>query len=141
MKRRLGTIDLDTGEVVEGVPVWVGAKPRIHERWFMAFQDAFEALAIDSELKWEHLRVLIYLLGRLDFDNFIQVPQRQIADSLNMRKQNVSRAIAVLANKSIVLRGPKIARSSSFRLNPHYGWKGKVKNLRDAHKSHLKLVD
>ena len=141
MKRRLGTIDLDTGEVLgEGVPVWVGAKPRIHDRWFMAFQDALEALAKDRDLKLEHHRVLYYLFSRLDFDNFIQVPQAEVSLHLNMRKSKVSMAIKLLADKKIILRGPKVGRSSSFRLNPNYGWKGKVSSLREARRSHLELV-
>ena len=141
MKRRLGTIDLDTGEVLGvGVPVWVGAKPRIHDRWFMAFQDALEALAKDRDLKLEHHRVLYYLFSRLDFDNFIQVPQAEISQDLNMRKSKVSMAIKLLTDKKIILRGPKVGRSSSFRLNPNYGWKGKVSSLREAQRSHLELV-
>ena len=141
MKRRLGTIDLDTGEVLgEGVPVWVGAKPRIHDRWFMAFQDALEALAKDKDLKLEHHRVLYYLFSRLDFDNFIQVPQAEIVQALGMQRGNVSRAIRLLDNKKIILRGPKVGRSSSFRLNPNYGWKGKVSTLREAQRNHLELV-
>ena len=141
-QRRLGTIDLDTGEVLEeGVPVWVGRKPKLTERWFMAFQDAFQELAKDRELTLDHHRVLSYLFGRLDFDNFIQVAQAEIAQELNMRKQNVSRAISLLVDKKIILRGPKIGRSSSFRLNPHFGWKGKVSSLREAQREHLKLVE
>ena len=141
-QRRLGTIDLDTGEVLEeGVPVWVGRKPKLTERWFMAFQDAFQELAKDRDLTLDHHRVLSYLFGRLDFDNFIQVAQAEIAQELNMRKQNVSRAISLLVDKKIILRGPKIGRSSSFRLNPHFGWKGKVSSLREAQREHLKLVE
>ena len=141
MKRRLGTVDLDTGELLgEGVPVWVGAKPRIHDRWFMAFQDALESLAKDRDLKSEHHRVLYYLFSRLDFDNFIQVPQAEIVQELGIHKSKVSKAIKLLSDKKIILRGPKVGRSSSFRLNPNYGWKGKVSNLREAQRNHLELV-
>ena len=141
MKKRLGMVDLDTGELVEGVPVWVGGKPKIHSGWFMAFQDSLVALAADPDLKGRHLRVLVYLLGHLDFDNFIQVPQTQIADALGMRKEHVSRSIKLLADKQILFRGPKLARSNSFRLNPNYGWKGKVADFREAQRSHLQLVE
>ena len=141
MKRRLGTIDLDTGEVLEeGIPVWIGRKPKISDRWFMAFQEAFEQLASDRELTLEHHRVLYYLFSRLDFDNFIQVPQAEIANRLNMQRTHISRAIKVLNDKKIIIRGPKVGRSSSFRLNPNYGWKGKVSNLREIQRSHLELV-
>ena len=141
-QRRLGTIDLDTGEVLEeGIPVWVGRKPKLTERWFMAFQDAFESLSTDKDLTLEHHRVLHFLFSRLDFENFIQVPQSEIARKLSMDKSKVSKAMSLLVSKQIVLRGPKIGRSSSFRLNPNFGWKGKVSSLREAQREHLKLVE
>ena len=141
-KHRFGTIDLDTGEVLEeGIPVWVGRKPKITERWFMAFQDAFESLSTDKDLTLEHHRVLHFLFSRLDFENYIQISQTDIATALGMTKGNVSRAIKLLIEKKIVLKGPKIGRSSSFRLNPNFGWKGKVSSLREAQREHLKLVE
>ena len=142
MKRRLGTIDLDTGEVLEeGIPVWIGRKPKLTERWFMAFQDAFEALAKDRELTDEPKRVLLFLFSRLDFDNFLQLSQSEISSELSMNKSKVSLAIKLLADKQIILRGPKVGRSSSFRLNPNFGWKGKVSSLREAQREHLKLIE
>ena len=140
-QRRLGTIDLDTGEVLgEGIPVWVGLKPKLTERWFMAFQDAFESLSTDKDLTLEHHRVLHFLFSRLDFENFIQIPQIEIANRLSMDKSKVSKALSLLVHKKIVLRGPKIGRSNSFRLNPNFGWKGKVSSLREAQREHLTLV-
>ena len=142
MQRRLGTVDLDTGEVLEeGIPVWIGRKPKITDRWFMAFQEAFEAIAKDRDLTDEHRRVLFYLLSRLDFDNYIQVAQIEIAEALNMQKTHVSRAIKLLESKNIIIRGPKVGRSSCFRLSPNLGWKGKVSSLREAQREHLKLVE
>lgn len=141
MQRRFGTIDLDTGEILEeGVPVWVGRKVRVTERWFMMFQDALESLAKDRELTDEPKRVLLFLFSRLDFENYIQLHQSEIATELSMAKSHVSRAIKLLVDKKILFKGPKIGRSSSFRLNPHYGWKGKVSGLREAQRSHLELV-
>jgi hypothetical protein len=57
-----------------------------------------------------------------------------------MQKQNVNRAIKKLEALGIILRGPKVGRSSSWRLNPNAGWKGKVTHLRQAQRHHLELV-
>ena len=48
-----------------------------------------------------------------------------------MKRPNVSRAIKLLEQKEIIIRGPKVGRSHAFMLNPEFGWKGKVKNLED----------
>nr|WP_250996819.1 hypothetical protein [Escherichia coli] len=51
-----------------------------------------------------------------------------IAEALNMQKTNVSRAVKTLIEFEIILEGPKIGRSKTYRLNPQFGWKGTVSN-------------
>lgn len=140
--RRVGGVDLDTGEVFQGVPVWVGPKIRspYGRRFYMSSQDALEALAKDPDMTGQAYRVFLYLCSRLDFENFIQVPQTEIAEELDIGRNRVSEAVALLERKHILLRGPKVGRASVFRLNPDFGWKGKVSNLNAARAERLKLV-
>lgn len=146
-RRRIASVDQDTGEVLEGVVVYCGVKQNPYSTgWVMNSQEALELLATDKDLKGETYRVLLLLLSRLDFDNWIQVTQTEISEKLEMKKPNVSKAISILEEKGIILRGPKVGRTYAFRLNPHYGWKGKVKNLNDYRKQaedrtrHLQVV-
>lgn len=134
MNKYIEQVDRETGEVMQGCMVYLPYRPKLTERWFMAFQDTFIELAKDPELTLEHKNVLLYLFGKLDFENFIQQSQIDIAEGLGMQKQNVSRAMKLLVEKQIVLEGPKVGRSKCYRLNPHYGWKGKVKNLEEYRK-------
>lgn len=106
----------------------------------MVFQNALIDLAKDKELTLEPKNVLLFLLGRLDFENFIYVSQQEIATELNMSTSHVSRAIKALAMKQIVLTAPLKGRLKCYRLNPNYGWKGKVKNFEDFKRDHLKLI-
>lgn len=98
----------------------------------MQSQEALEALAADKELAGRPTRVLIYLLSRLDFENFIAVPQTEIAIALDLHKANVSRSIRLLISKGILIEGPRAGGALALRLNPHWGWKGKVRHLRAA---------
>ena len=100
----------------------------------MAFQDTFIEIAKDPDMTGETMKVLMYLFGKLDFENFIQQTQIDVAEGLGMRKQNVNRAMQILTAKQIVLEGPKVGRSKCYRLNPNYGWKGKVKTLQELQK-------
>ena len=130
--RKLTSVDQDTGEVLDGLIVYCGVKRNPYAKgWVMNSQESLEIIAKDKDLTGEAHRVLWYLLSRLDFENWIQVTQREIADELGLKKQNASRSILLLESKRIILRGPKIGRSYAFRLNPHFGWKGKVRNLDD----------
>jgi hypothetical protein len=86
------------------------------------------------------LRVFLYLNARLDFENLIVVPQTEVAAALSMKRPAISRAVKLLTDKQIILRGPKIGSVGSFKLNPHYGWKGKVQNLTKARQKRLRVV-
>lgn len=141
MQKYVEQIDRNTGEVMQGCMVWIPHRPKITERWFMAFQDAFEEIAKDREITSEPRRVLDYMFSKLDFENFIQLSQKDIAEALEMQKQNVSNAIKLLKKKQIVLEGPKVGRSKCYRLNPNYGWKGKVKTLQEARREQLRVIE
>jgi len=125
-------IDMKTGELLEGCLVYVHHRPKIKGGWFMAFQDAFIEIAKDREITGEVRRVLDYFFGKLDFENYIHLAQTEIATVLGLQKSHVSRAVKVLCDKKIILKGPKTGRIITYRLNADYGWKGKVRNLNSA---------
>ena len=47
----------------------------------MNSQEALKLLATDRDLKGETYRVLLLLLSQLDFENWIQITQKEISDS------------------------------------------------------------
>ena len=47
---------------------------------------------------------------------------------LDMQRQNVQRSIKRLMALGVLLEGPKIGISRSYRLNPEFGWRGSGKN-------------
>lgn len=140
--KNLAMIDLDTGEILDGIPVYVQAKVKWKENFFMGIQEAFLALARDEEIRGRTRSVLDYLFGNLGFENYICVQQKEISQELKIDKSDVSKAIKILIKKEIILPGPKLGRTTSYRLNSNYGWKGKVKNLADerSKRGHLQLV-
>lgn len=130
--RKIASVDQKTGEVLDGVIVYCAVKRNPYAKgWVMNSQEALELLASDKDLTKESLRILMFLMARLDFENWLQITQNEIAETLDINKGNVSKAISLLEAKGILLRGPKVGRSYAFRLNPYFGWKGKVKNLDD----------
>ncbi len=149
-KKTIASVDLETGEVLSGVPMWFAGQKRTaftklyDKRWFIMAQDALVILAKDKELTLEPKNVLLYLLSQLDFENFIHIPQVHIAEELGMDKAKVSKSIKLLTEKGILIRGPKRSRSSSFRLNPNFGYKGnpsgKVYRTRDGRRE-FRVVD
>lgn len=99
----------------------------------MVSQAALRTLITDSEVHGECLKVFLYLCTELDFENWIMVPQSDVAYGLGMKRPSVSRQIALLEKKQVILRGPRVGRSWTWRLNPEYGWKGNLRSL-DAYR-------
>ena len=140
--RRLVQYDPDTGEVMEGTLVYV-AKRAPHPygvNMMQVNQDFLAEFAARKDVSGRTFRVFLYLASKCDFENWLQVPQSDIADELGIEKANVTRAIQQLEELGIILRGPKIGRSNTFRFNPNAGWKGKVYKLKPAMERHLRSI-
>ena len=98
--------------------------------WVATFQDGLTWLA-QQDMTGEQWRVLAYLLGRLDFDNYLKVQQTEISDKLHIKKPKVSRAMKKLAELDIITVGPMAGRSKTYRLNPRIAHRG-AKNYRNT---------
>ncbi|MDC9591590.1 hypothetical protein PSI23_20480 [Xenorhabdus sp. XENO-10] len=137
--RKVTQIDLETGEDLGGFVAVIRPKQKSSfERHFTMNQAAL--LLIANELNHEQTRVLMALLADLDYENYIQIAQIDVANALKMQKTNVSRAIKNLIEFGIILEGPKIGRSKTYRLNPQFGWKGTVSNHKKALKNGLSVI-
>lgn len=136
MRKRIGIVDLDTGEIEDGVPVWVARRPRSpYDGWVTMNQAFLEELATREDVHGETLRMFVFLSARLSFQNQVLLTQQEIATALRMRRQNVGRAMNKLEELGAILRGPRVGRSYAWRLNPNAGWKGKLVDLRPALKA------
>ncbi|NIK80543.1 DNA-binding transcriptional regulator YhcF (GntR family) [Paenibacillus castaneae] len=129
-------VDPKTGEMVK---VFIPFEKLKHRRgFFMADQDGMVALA-KLDLKGRTKDVLLYILGKIDYENWLLINQVQIAEDLGMKPPHVSRAFKELENKRIIFKvqfltgtrwGHKVKGDESkrwaFRVDPVYAWKGKA---------------
>lgn len=132
----IGLINMDTKEMMDdGKVIYFPNKVRIKEGWFMAMQDGFERLAKEP-VRGETMRVLLYLMSKMDFENWLRTTHGEIAQSLTMKRSNVSRSMRELRERQIVF----VDRENRLVLDPSFGWRGGVRNLRDferAEERHL----
>jgi len=94
----------------------------------MTFQDSLAIIATDEDMTGQILKVMILLMANLEFENYITIKQVEIANKLKMDKSDVSKAMRLLVDKGIILK-VKEGGTAGYKLNPHYGWKGKVSNM------------
>lgn len=119
--------DLETGEIKRQYAVVEIKRKQIPGGFFMAMQEGFTYIA-KLDLTGEQLKVLMYIMGKLDFENYILLQQKEVAEDLNMRQPHVSRAFSRLVELGVIHEGPKIGKVKTYRLDPSFGWKGKGKN-------------
>jgi DNA-binding transcriptional ArsR family regulator len=123
---------------MEGVLVVIPRKKPIefHNGWIAMAQPSMQFFAQIKSL--EAQRVVWALLARLDFENYVLVSQSVIADELGMKRPAVSRAIKYLLDEQVLITGPKVGRSITYRLNPSIGWKGSAVNHSKALNERMK---
>jgi hypothetical protein len=92
--------------------------------WVAFYQTALEWLATQN-LPNQEYRVLMYLMSKLDFENYLRITQVSIADALNIKQSNVSKAIKGLLDRDILITGPQVGTAKTYRLNPRMAYKGK----------------
>lgn len=124
MKDRICWMDKETGEMF--TPILVSGRKTITklygQNFFLCNQTILELIENDRELTHQPIRVLIHLLRKMDFGNYIDIHQETVAKSLKISPSNVSKVIKLLVEKGILIRDPNIRQR--FRLNPNYGFKG-----------------
>jgi hypothetical protein len=88
--------------------------------WLDSYRQGFLNLSQDRDITGEAHRVLWYFFDKLDFDHYAHVAQAEIAENLGLTMPSVSRAIKLLCDKQIVLKGEKKGRKLNYRLNLEY---------------------
>ena len=131
---RVGQVDMQTGEVLEGATLAVfypKQKNGFTTGWMAMAQEPLMALA-KANLGDEARRVLFAVLAKLDFENFISINQAEMGRELNMKQPNVNRAMSKLIKEGVIIAGPRLQRKGTYSLNPQYGWKGSARGHQEA---------
>lgn len=140
--KRVMSVDADTGEVFDGAVLGMFFPKRQNgfgTGWVAMAQNAMMELA-RSNLGAQDMRVLFAVLAKLDFENFLLLTIADLAKEIGMQRPNVSDSIKNLEALGVLIRGPKAGRSSTFRLNPSFGWKGSATNHQKALRDRMKAA-
>jgi DNA-binding transcriptional ArsR family regulator len=131
-------IDPSTGEVLpfevfrtQALYVIPQRKKIAQGGWFVMFQSFLRQLARDKDLTGQDHRVLNLMLAELDWENWVQIPQRAIAEELGMPQPKVAKSIKKLSQKGII-EVVRDGRSNRYRINPELVWKGKYAKREEA---------
>ena len=150
-----GGLTTEGGEQKEGFVAYIAPKKRngFEKEGFVAMsKTAMDLMAENKSLRGGDMRVLLKMLARLDFENWILVTQAEIGRELGIRPEHVSHSIKRLIDASYILKGPKSGLQQAYRLNPEIGWMGANQThkialsaqgdseLREAKRARLRVV-
>jgi predicted transcriptional regulator len=137
-QRRLIQIDQSTGEVVDGMAMFVPNKKRngFGSEWFAMCMNAAMEFASSNMTVSDH-RVLWAMLAHLDFENAIAINQSDIAKKIGIHRVTVCESLKRLCELGIIVSSSD--KPCSYRLNPEYAWRGSGKNHRAALQGTLRL--
>lgn len=132
-------VDTATGEVKDqvhadrdGKLIHVYDRPKFKEPFVMVFQTFLEELA-RSDIQGRDLKVLLFMVANMDYENKVCISQKRIAEELLMNAQHVSRAI-----KNLIARGMVGRSDNVYYVTPYLTWRGRVRNFPKAVEGYVK---
>ena len=114
----------ETGNIKGCFPL----KPKnLGKGWIALYQNPSIWIA-QQRLTGEQYSVMHVLFGKLDFDNYLRIGLKDIAELLDMQVTHVSRAMKKLKELEIIIEGPPAGKFKTYRLNPYIAHKGTKAN-------------
>ena len=102
----------------------------LYEDKIMIFQKMLDKAR--KELNGTELKVFLYMLSVMEFENYLNIPQKEMAKDVGIHITNLKKAIKGLREKGYI-EIVKKGRENYYRINPEVAWKG-------SEKSHLKVL-
>jgi hypothetical protein len=115
------------------VSVYVKKKTPKQSNYVMFYQAV--NLELVKILKPNACKVLLYLMSKTGYDNYIGVNQETIQEELDYKSiDSVKKAIKELKFYNIIISMPDLVdkRRNVYFINPYQSWKGKVANRIEA---------
>lgn len=121
-------IDTSTGEVMQDAYTAVLFRRKKNgfekDTFFTMSQTKQLDIAKDATLTLTEYRVMSFVNAVLDYQNYILMCQTQAATELGMKQQQFAKGLKGLMDREYIIKGPKVGKSPTLRLNAEYGWKG-----------------
>ena len=93
------------------------------------FTDGLLTLAFDPDLTGQDLRVTMVCLAEMEYENFLNKTQRELAEKLGIKQQDVGKSIKKLVTKDYLRIVGHQGRQNIYQVSPHIVLKSRAKNL------------
>jgi DNA-binding MarR family transcriptional regulator len=93
------------------------------------FIDGLLTLSLDPDLTGQDLRVMMICLAEMEYENFLNKTQRELAEVLGIKQQDVAKSIKKLVEKDYLRIVGHQGRQNLYQISPHIVLKSRAKNL------------
>lgn len=107
------------------------------------FLEGLVNVAVDKDLTGEDFRVLLVCLSEMEFENFLNKTQSELAEILGIKQQAIARSLKKLMTKGYIKIVGHRGRQNIYQINPNVAFKSRAKNLDvmlDAWESSLGII-
>jgi hypothetical protein len=92
------------------------------------FSEGLVRVATDKELNYTDTRVLLFISGIVDYENILNISQKELSQGLGIVQQEISKSIKKLIERDYLRIIGKIGRQNVYRLSPYFAFKSRAKN-------------
>ena len=93
----------EKGDVKATIIVQSDKKISLKNEFVILFLENFDRLITDLKMNASELRVLIYILKKMEYGNLLSLNQASVCKALNMNKSNVSLIFKKLKEKDVLM--------------------------------------
>jgi DNA-binding MarR family transcriptional regulator len=96
---------------------------------FRIFNEGLMNVILDEDLTGQDFKVLFFVLGNMEYENFFQMSQASVAEKLGVQQPHIAKAMKKLIAKDWIRVVGNIGRQNIYRVSPYLALKSRAKNL------------
>lgn len=123
----------ERGDVKATVIIQDDKKISLKNEFVILFLENFDRLITELKINTSELRVLIYILKKMEFGNLVSLSQASIVKALDMNKSNVSIIFKKLLAKDVLIKD----EDGNMYVNSNIVMKGLKHKLSEKNKENL----
>lgn len=93
------------------------------------FIEGLMTVALDKDLTGQDFRVLMACISEMDYENFLRKSQKELAEILGIKQQDVAKSIKKLIEKDHIRIVDKVGRQNIYKLSPYLVLKSRASHL------------
>ncbi len=113
------------------INVFAKTRKYLNNDYARCFLNEMLALALDRDFTGTDFRVLLAVIGNIEYDNKISISQGQLGKELNIKRPEITKSIGKLISKGYLQVVDSIGRQNIYQFNPHIAFRSRAKNYKE----------